>query len=162
MGTESVVLSTNSFLRERLDCFSYASYMTELLDVFAIRANIHGLLARIGQLTGANVIVDDLIDPGSTSGDGGRLITITLGGASNMADVSGENIVALCDVNERNLDAAAHELNDKYGLRMGEIRVNDEQGVRLAYVEFGNAKIELMEPLRADSPVTKFLERNVR
>jgi len=61
-----------------------------------------------------------------------------------------------------NLDAAAHELNDKYGLRMGEIRVNDEQGVRLAYVEFGNAKIELMEPLRADSPVTKFLERNVR
>jgi len=28
-------------------------------------------------------------------------------GASNLADVSGENIVALCDVNERNLDAAA-------------------------------------------------------
>jgi predicted dehydrogenase len=28
-------------------------------------------------------------------------------GASNLSDVSGENIVALCDVNERNLDAAA-------------------------------------------------------
>lgn len=35
-------------------------------------------------------------------GAGGR-------GAGNMADVSSENIVALCDVNERNLDAAAQK-----------------------------------------------------
>ena len=35
-----------------------------------------------------------------------------------------------------------------------------EQGVRLAYVDVGNAKIELMEPSRPDSPVAKFLERN--
>ena len=45
---------------------------------------------------------------------------------------------------------------------MGGISVNAEQGVRLAYVELGNAKIELMEPSRADSPVAKFLERNPR
>jgi methylmalonyl-CoA/ethylmalonyl-CoA epimerase len=38
--------------------------------------------------------------------------------------------------------------------------VNAEQGVRLAYVELGAAKIELMEPSRPDSPVAKFLERN--
>src|SRR4051812_17776993 len=30
-------------------------------------------------------------------------------GASNLADVSSENIVALCDVNERNLNAAAQK-----------------------------------------------------
>jgi methylmalonyl-CoA/ethylmalonyl-CoA epimerase len=38
--------------------------------------------------------------------------------------------------------------------------VNDEQGVRLAYVELPGARIELMEPSRPDSPVAKFLERN--
>ncbi len=60
------------------------------------------------------------------------------------------------------LEAAARELNDKYGLKIGAVKVNAEQGVRLAYVELGNAKIELMEPSRADSPVAKFLERNPR
>ena len=58
------------------------------------------------------------------------------------------------------LDAAARELEAKYGLKIGAIRVNEEQGVRLAYVELGNANIELMESSRADSPVAKFLERH--
>jgi methylmalonyl-CoA/ethylmalonyl-CoA epimerase len=43
---------------------------------------------------------------------------------------------------------------------LGEVKVNEQQGVRLAYVDLGNAKIELMEPLGAGSPVAKFLERN--
>lgn len=38
--------------------------------------------------------------------------------------------------------------------------VNAEQGVRLAYLDLGNGKIELIEPLRPDSPVARFLERN--
>lgn len=58
------------------------------------------------------------------------------------------------------LEAAAKRLGDVYGLKLGEVAVNEQQGVRLAYVELGNAKIELMEPLRPDSPVSKFLERN--
>ena len=58
------------------------------------------------------------------------------------------------------LEAAARQLNDKYGLSVGARMVNAEQGVRLAYVELGAAKIELMEPSRPDSPVAKFLERN--
>jgi methylmalonyl-CoA/ethylmalonyl-CoA epimerase len=40
------------------------------------------------------------------------------------------------------------------------VKVNEEQGVRMAYVELPNARIELMEPLRPDSPISKFLERN--
>lgn len=58
------------------------------------------------------------------------------------------------------LDAAAKRLAETYGLSIGEIKVNEQQGVRMAYVDLGNAKIELMEPSRADSPVMKFLERN--
>jgi methylmalonyl-CoA/ethylmalonyl-CoA epimerase len=58
------------------------------------------------------------------------------------------------------LDAAARELEAKYGLKIGAIEVNGAQGVRIAYVELANAKIELMEPSRADSPVARFLEKN--
>ena len=58
------------------------------------------------------------------------------------------------------LDSAARRLREAYGLSVGEIRTNAEQGVHLAYVELGNARIELMAPSRPDSPVTKFLERN--
>ena len=56
--------------------------------------------------------------------------------------------------------AAAQRLGEVYGLTLGETKVNEQQGVWLAYVELGNARIELMEPARPDSPVSKFLERN--
>jgi methylmalonyl-CoA/ethylmalonyl-CoA epimerase len=58
------------------------------------------------------------------------------------------------------IEAAARELRAKYGLEVGPRMVNAEQGVRLAYVELGATKIELMEPSRPDSPVAKFLARN--
>ena len=46
------------------------------------------------------------------------------------------------------LDAAAKRLLDTYGLKIGHISVNQQQGVRMAYVDLGNARIELMEILR--------------
>lgn len=60
------------------------------------------------------------------------------------------------------LDAAAARLKAVYGMTLGAPQVNAEQGVRLAYVELPNARIELMEPSRPDSPVARFLERNPR
>jgi methylmalonyl-CoA/ethylmalonyl-CoA epimerase len=47
-----------------------------------------------------------------------------------------------------------------YGLDAQPPQINEQQGVRLAYVVLPNAKIELMEPTRSDSPIAKFLERN--
>jgi methylmalonyl-CoA/ethylmalonyl-CoA epimerase len=58
------------------------------------------------------------------------------------------------------LEAAVKRLKEVYGLAAGPPKVNEEQGVRLAYVELGNARIELMEPARPDSPISRFLERN--
>lgn len=58
------------------------------------------------------------------------------------------------------LSAAVARLQDVYGLVAGTPEVNEQQGVRLAYVHVGHAKIELMEPTRPDSPIAKFLERN--
>jgi methylmalonyl-CoA/ethylmalonyl-CoA epimerase len=58
------------------------------------------------------------------------------------------------------LKAAAKRLKEVYGLDVGPTMVNEEQGVRLAYVELPNARIELMEPARPDSPLAKFLQKN--
>jgi len=58
------------------------------------------------------------------------------------------------------LEAAAKRLKDVYGLKVGAAKVNEQQGVRLAYVELANARIELMEPARPDSPISKFLAKN--
>ncbi len=58
------------------------------------------------------------------------------------------------------LAAALEKMRATYGLVAGDIKVNDEQGVRMTYIDLGNAKIELMEPTNPDSPIAKFLERN--
>jgi methylmalonyl-CoA/ethylmalonyl-CoA epimerase len=58
------------------------------------------------------------------------------------------------------LEAAAKRLKELYGLEVGAAKVNEQQGVRLACVELPNARIELMEPSRPDSPISRFLERN--
>jgi methylmalonyl-CoA/ethylmalonyl-CoA epimerase len=58
------------------------------------------------------------------------------------------------------LQAAIERLRCVYGLEAGEPEINEQQGVRLARVDLGNASLEIMEPARADSPLAKFLARN--
>ncbi len=58
------------------------------------------------------------------------------------------------------LEAAAKRLQELYGLTVGEPMVNEQQGIRLAYVDLGNARIELMEPARPDSSISRFLEHH--
>src|SRR6187549_2775151 len=58
------------------------------------------------------------------------------------------------------IEAAARMLAEKFGLAVGERMINEQQGVRLAYIELAGGRIELMEPSRPDSPIAKFLERN--
>jgi methylmalonyl-CoA/ethylmalonyl-CoA epimerase len=56
--------------------------------------------------------------------------------------------------------SAAETLARVLGVTVGPIVENAEQGVRLAYADLGNARLELIEPLRADGSVARFLERN--
>ena len=58
------------------------------------------------------------------------------------------------------LEAAIERLQSIYGLKASEPETNVQQGVRLAWIDLGNASLELMEPARPGSPVAKFLERN--
>ena len=58
------------------------------------------------------------------------------------------------------LAKAAARLAEIYGLEAGKPYENEEQGVRLAFVELGNTRIELIEPMRPDGPIANFLKKN--
>jgi len=58
------------------------------------------------------------------------------------------------------LAAAAAQYRDTLGARVSAPDARPEHGVTVVFVTLPNTKIELLEPLGADSPVAKFLERN--
>ena len=58
------------------------------------------------------------------------------------------------------LAAAAAAYRDTLGARVGEPQALPEHGVTVVFVDVGNTKIELLEPLGETSPITAFLEKN--
>jgi len=58
------------------------------------------------------------------------------------------------------LEKAIDRLAAAYGLTAGKIFENQEQGVRLAYVELGNSRIELIEPTRSEGPIAAFIDKH--
>jgi methylmalonyl-CoA/ethylmalonyl-CoA epimerase len=62
----------------------------------------------------------------------------------------------------RDLDAAIAFYERVFGMRTVHEEVNEEQGVREAMLAVGDSGscIQLLAPLRPDSPIGKFLERN--
>lgn len=60
----------------------------------------------------------------------------------------------------RDLEASTALYRDTLGARVSQPQAEPEHGVTVVFVELPNTKIELLEPLGADSPIAKFLERN--
>ncbi len=58
------------------------------------------------------------------------------------------------------LAAAAAQYRDTLGAQVSAPDALPEHGVTVVFVTLVNTKIELLEPLGADSPIAKFLERN--
>jgi methylmalonyl-CoA epimerase len=59
----------------------------------------------------------------------------------------------------KNLDEAVHVYRDILGFKLEGIHVLTERKVKVAFLSTGGeASIELLEPLGADSPIAKFLE----
>ncbi len=63
--------------------------------------------------------------------------------------------VAVPDLNE-----AMRFYPSTFGARLTEPVDVPDQGIRIAYAELVNARVELMQPTRPDSPVARFLQRN--
>jgi methylmalonyl-CoA/ethylmalonyl-CoA epimerase len=58
------------------------------------------------------------------------------------------------------LNAAAAVYRNTLGARVSEAEALPEHGVTVVFVDLGNTRVELMEPLGEDSPITGFLEKN--
>ena len=57
------------------------------------------------------------------------------------------------------LDAAIRFYAEAFGVQVVHEEVNEEQGVREAMLAVGDAHIQLLAPLRPDSPIGRFLDR---
>ena len=60
----------------------------------------------------------------------------------------------------RDIGRAAQTYRDKLGADVSAAVPQPEHGVTTVFITLPNTKIELLEPLGTDSPITKFLERN--
>ena len=59
-----------------------------------------------------------------------------------------------------NIKEAALKWQQALDIKKSEIIVLQEHGVKVVFIEFSNLKIELLEPLNNESPISKFLEKN--
>ncbi|PVE23266.1 methylmalonyl-CoA epimerase [Microvirga sp. KLBC 81] len=60
----------------------------------------------------------------------------------------------------RDIAAAAKLYRGTLGAEVSEPEALAEHGVTVVFITLPNTKIELLEPLGADSPIAKFLEKN--
>lgn len=58
------------------------------------------------------------------------------------------------------LAAAAAKYRDQLGATVGASQELPEHGVTVVFVDTGNTKVELLEPLGENSPIAAFLEKN--
>lgn len=58
------------------------------------------------------------------------------------------------------LAAAAATYRDTLGAKVTEPQVLPEHGVTVVFIDLGNTKVELLEPLGENSPIAAFLEKN--
>ncbi|HWK87514.1 MAG TPA: methylmalonyl-CoA epimerase [Xanthobacteraceae bacterium] len=60
----------------------------------------------------------------------------------------------------KDIQAAAKTYRDTLGAQVSEAVPQPDHGVTTIFINLPNTKIELLEPLGANSPIAKFLERN--
>jgi methylmalonyl-CoA/ethylmalonyl-CoA epimerase len=60
----------------------------------------------------------------------------------------------------KDIKAASEVYKTKLGAEVSEIVPQPDHGVSTVFITLPNTKIELLEPLGENSPITKFLERN--
>lgn len=60
----------------------------------------------------------------------------------------------------RDIRAAAEVYRGTLGAKVSDVVPQPDHGVSTVFIELPNTKIELLEPLGANSPIAKFLDRN--
>ncbi len=60
----------------------------------------------------------------------------------------------------KDIAAASAVYRDTLGAKVSDPLQQPEHGVTVVFIELPNTKVELLEPLGANSPIAKFLEKN--
>ena len=60
----------------------------------------------------------------------------------------------------KDLEKSAALYRDTLGAKVSAPQPEPNHGVTVVFIELPNTKIELLQPLGADSPIAKFLEKN--
>ena len=60
----------------------------------------------------------------------------------------------------RDIAKASEVYRGALGAQVSDVEPQPDHGVNVVFITLPNTKIELLEPLGADSPINKFLERN--
>ena len=60
----------------------------------------------------------------------------------------------------KDIAASSKLYRETLGAKVSEPTPQPDHGVTVVFIELPNTKIELLEPLGADSPIAKFLEKN--
>ena len=60
----------------------------------------------------------------------------------------------------RDIEAASEVYRNTLGAEVSKPEALEEHGVTVVFVSLPNTKVELLEPLGGDSPLTRFLEKN--
>jgi methylmalonyl-CoA/ethylmalonyl-CoA epimerase len=60
----------------------------------------------------------------------------------------------------KDIETASRTYRDTLGAEVSAPEAVEEHGVTVVFITLPNTKIELLQPLGADSPIAKFLERN--
>jgi methylmalonyl-CoA/ethylmalonyl-CoA epimerase len=60
----------------------------------------------------------------------------------------------------KDIAAASATYRNALGCKVTEPKAQPDHGVTVVFIELPNTKIELLEPLGANSPILKFLEKN--
>ena len=59
-----------------------------------------------------------------------------------------------------NIERASNTWKQALGAKISEPQILPEHGVKVLFIESPNTKVELLEPLNKNSPISKFLDKN--
>ena len=57
------------------------------------------------------------------------------------------------------LEDVLHVYRDLLGIELQNLRISEDHKIKAALLKLGNTNIELIEPLRGEGPITKFLKK---
>ena len=58
------------------------------------------------------------------------------------------------------IERASNTWEQALGVKISEPQILPEHGVKVVFIESPNTKVELLEPLNKNSPLSKFLDKN--